>query len=258
MTEINKSYDSKIFKMVIDKYIDNVAENTADILKLLQINHDDFVWDLATKIYKESGHKIELSLIRDVVDSRIAIMKHQLAEAQKQIYEQACRAEEERKQIAEEAHQVTQDNLVAQEVRVITEDPHFLRKVAESIGKFGGDERKAKIFVRVRRIISDRLEVDESKVTLDSHLSNHLGADEYDLIELVNDLDEEFEIEITEYESEKELGMGSFLNFGNGFSLFSGSGFVSGSGSSYSSFENAGEDCIVRNFVEFIYKKILH
>jgi hypothetical protein len=50
--------------------------------------------------------------------------------------------------------------------------------------------------------------------------------------------------------------MGIFLNFGSGFSLFSGSGFVSGSGSLDSSSGNAGEDCIVRNFVELIYKKV--
>ena len=256
MAEIDRSYDSKIFKRVIDKYIDKIAENTEDGLKLSQTNHDDFVWSLAAKIYQESGHKVELSLVRDVLNSRIEIMRHQLADAKKQIYEEVFQGTEEKQRISEEAHQVNQDNLVAEEARLITEDPHFLRKITEAIGKFGGDEHKAKIFVRVRRIISERLQVDESQVTLDSHLSSHLGADEYDLIELVNDLDEEFGIEITESESEKELGMGIFLNFGSGFSLFSGSGFVSGSGSSYSSSENAGEDCIVRNFVELIYKKV--
>lgn len=256
MTEIDRLYDSKIFKRVIDKYIDNIADKTEDGLKLIQTNHDDFVWNLATRFYQESGHKVKLSLVRDVLNSRIEIMRHQLADAKKQIYEEVFQGTEEKQRISEEAHQVTQDNLVAEEARLIAEDPHFLRKITEALGKFGGDERKAKIFVRVRRIIRDRLEVDESQVTLDSHLSSHLGADEYDLIELVNDLDEEFEIEITEDESEKELGMGIFLNFGSGFSLFSGSGFVSGSGSLDSSSGNAGEDCIVRNFVELIYKKV--
>ena len=242
MIEIKRSDDSTIFKRVINKYIDNIAINTEDGLKSLQINHDDLVWNFATQIYKESGHKVELSLVQDVLDSRIEIIKHHLAAA--------------KNQIAEESRQFTQEKIVAEEACLIEED-HFLRKVTEALGKFGGDERKAKIFVRVRQIISDRLEVDESQVTLDSHLSNHLGADEYDLIEVVIELEHEFEIEISEAESKKELGMRVLLNFGSGFSGFSGSGFVSGSGSSYSSFENAGEDCIVRNFVELIYKKVL-
>ena len=66
------------------------------------------------------------------------------------------------------------------------------------MGELGVDESQAKIFVKVRKIVSEQLEVDESEVTLDSHISNDLNADEIDTVELAMALEEEFDIEIPE------------------------------------------------------------
>jgi hypothetical protein len=61
------------------------------------------------------------------------------------------------------------------------------------------------------------------------------------------ELEEEFDIEIPDIDSENYLGINSF---GSGGSWCSSS-------SSYFSFRNAGEECIVKNFVELICKKVL-
>jgi acyl carrier protein len=233
VSEADKSYEIEILKKVINKYLDKSISVTEKSLNELEAKHDEVVWDLATKIYSQSGHKVELSTVRDVVNSRIGTIKYQLTEEARHVAEQA----------AEEARRVAK---VEEGRRVAESDPHFLTKVAGVLGKFGGNESRAKVFVRVQKIISEQLGVNETEVSLDSHLLNHLEADDGDLIELVMALEEEFEIEISDDESENELG----VNY-----HFSGGSFWSSS-SSYSSSKNAGEKCIVKNFVELIYGKV--
>jgi acyl carrier protein len=224
VSEAEQGYELDIFKMVINKYLDESTSFTERNLNELETKRDQIVWDLTTKIYQQSGHKAELSLVRDVVNSRIKTIKHQLAE---------------KTRIAE-----------AEKARRITEsDPQFLSKVTGALGKFGGDERKAKVFVRVRQVISEQLSVEESEVSLDSHLSNHLNADEADLIELVMALEEEFGVEIPDEVAENSLGVSTNLSFG-------GSWWGSSSSSPTSFSHNTSEQCIVRNFVELICEKL--
>jgi hypothetical protein len=73
-------------------------------------------------------------------------------------------------------------------------------------------------------------------------MSNHLKVDELDLAEIVMALEEEFDIEIPDESVDLYFSIGTF-NWSSGSSSIL----------SYSSF-NAGEECTVRNFVEFIYK----
>lgn len=236
MSEADKSYEIEILKKVINKYLDESISVTEKSLNELEAKHDEVVWNLATKIYSQSGNKVELSTVRDIVNSRIGTIKYQLTEEARRVAEQA----------AEEARRVAK---VEEARRVAESDPHFLAKVAGVLGKFGGNESRAKVFVRVQKITSEQLGVDETEVSLDSHLSNHLGADDGDLIELVMALEEEFEIEISDDESENFLGIEvNIVSVGSWWSSSSSSPSLSSS--------NAGEKCIVRNFVELIYEKV--
>jgi acyl carrier protein len=240
VSEAGQGYELEMFKMVVNKYLDENTSFTERNLNELETKRDQIVWDLTTKIYQQSGHKVELSLVRDIVNSRIRTIKHQLTEEARRITEQKTQ------QAAEEARRIAE----AEKARRITEsDPQFLSKVTDALGKFGGDKCKAKVFVRVREVISKHLSIEESEVSLDSHLSNHLNADELDLVELVMALEEEFGIEIPDEISEEFLDIR--LSYGGGSSWW---GSSSPSPSSYSC--NAGEKCIVRNFVELISKKI--
>ena len=230
MNQVDRDYESKMLKMAIDKYLDETISFTEKDLETLKDNRDRIVWDLTARVYSEIGHTVELSTVRDVVNSRIEAINHQLAEE---------------KYIAEETYRVTEQKSIDEvDCRDTQEDADFHSKVTAVLGKFGGDEGKAKVFVRVRNIISDKLEVDESKINLDCHMSNHLNMDDLDFVEIVMALEEEFDIKISDECADFCFSIGSF-DWRSG----------SGSGSSYSSFK-AGEECIVRNFVELVYKNI--
>ena len=56
---------------------------------------------------------------------------------------------------------------------------------------------------RVKKIIVDKLGVDESEVTPEASFTNDLGADSLDTVELVMALEEEFETEIPDEKAEK-------------------------------------------------------
>jgi len=52
------------------------------------------------------------------------------------------------------------------------------------------------LFEKMKKLIADRLEIDESKITLDSSFLQDLGADSLDTYELVYAIEEELGISI--------------------------------------------------------------
>ena len=254
MSDVDKGYELMVLKMTLNKYLDEITSITEESLRVLEVNRDQVVWDLATKIYSQSGHKVELSTVRDVVNSRIGAMKYQLTAEKERIAEPTRRvAEQKAQQADEEAH------------RVAIQEAYMHAQMASILLEFGGDESKAQVFVRVRKIISDQLGIEENVINLNSHLSNDLGVDEdsYELTELVMALEEEFDIEITDNETEDELGIYYSSGY-SGYSSTSGGSFWSMLGSisamsssSYSSSVSAGANCVVRSFVDLVYKKLI-
>ena len=59
------------------------------------------------------------------------------------------------------------------------------------------------IFDKVKEIIIEQLQVDESEVTLDTNLMKDLSADSLDAVEIIMAIEEEFDIEIPDEEAEK-------------------------------------------------------
>ncbi|MDQ2995189.1 MAG: acyl carrier protein [Pseudomonadota bacterium] len=55
---------------------------------------------------------------------------------------------------------------------------------------------------RVKKIICEQLQVQESEVTSDASFVDDLGADSLDTVELVMALEDEFELEIPDEEAE--------------------------------------------------------
>ena len=58
------------------------------------------------------------------------------------------------------------------------------------------------ISTKVKAIIVDKLGVDESEVTPEASFTNDLGADSLDTVELVMDLEEQFNLTIPEEDQE--------------------------------------------------------
>jgi acyl carrier protein len=56
---------------------------------------------------------------------------------------------------------------------------------------------------RVKKVVVDRLKVDDDQVTETASFEDDLGADSLDVVELVMGLEEEFDIEIPDEDAEQ-------------------------------------------------------
>ena len=54
------------------------------------------------------------------------------------------------------------------------------------------------IFEKVKQIIVDELGVEANEIKLESHISNDLGADSLDAVELIMAIEDEFEIKVSD------------------------------------------------------------
>ncbi|MGQ4648352.1 phosphopantetheine-binding protein [Lyngbya aestuarii] len=238
MTEVDKGYELKVLKMVANQYLDETISATEESLKALEANCDQVVWELATRIYSQSGHKVELGILRDVVNSRIEAMKYQLAEEKERMAEQARRVAEEK--VAEEERMTEEGQRVAEEKAA--EEASLHDEITRIMREFLIEESQAKIFVKLRKIVSEQLEVDENEVNLDSHISKDLRGDTLDFVELTMALEEEFNIEIPDdlwpvfYEKPRKPR--SFFN------------------SSIDDSDRGSVDCTIRELLLFIHKKV--
>lgn len=55
---------------------------------------------------------------------------------------------------------------------------------------------KEEIFTTVQAIAAEELDIDQAKVTLDAKIKDDLNADSLDVFEIMNELEDKFEIEL--------------------------------------------------------------
>jgi acyl carrier protein len=72
------------------------------------------------------------------------------------------------------------------------------------------------VTTKVKAIIVDKLGVDESEVTSDASFTNDLGADSLDTVELIMELEKEFDIQIPDDEAESIATVGDAISFVEG------------------------------------------
>ena len=73
----------------------------------------------------------------------------------------------------------------------------------------------ADVFERVETIIVDQLDVEEEKVTMEASFKDDLDADSLDVVELVMELEDEFDMEIADEEAEKINTVGDAVDYIN-------------------------------------------
>lgn len=73
--------------------------------------------------------------------------------------------------------------------------------------------RMSDVLERVTNIIVDRLGVEQEKVTQDASFKEDLNADSLDVVELIMELEDEFNIEISDEDAEKISTVGDVLNY---------------------------------------------
>ncbi|HXB12257.1 MAG TPA: acyl carrier protein [Bacteroidia bacterium] len=71
----------------------------------------------------------------------------------------------------------------------------------------------ASIESRVKKIIVDKLGVDEKEVTPQASFTNDLGADSLDTVELIMDFEKEFNIAIPDEQAEKINTVGEAIAY---------------------------------------------
>ncbi len=60
-----------------------------------------------------------------------------------------------------------------------------------------------KILERLKKIVMEQLGVDENQITPEASITDDLGADSLDRVELVMAIEQEFDIEISDEDAEK-------------------------------------------------------
>lgn len=68
-------------------------------------------------------------------------------------------------------------------------------------------------FEQVKKIVADKLGVDEAKVTESAAFVNDLGADSLDVVEFVMEVEKEFDITIPDEEAGKLITVGDAIRF---------------------------------------------
>ncbi|MGA8943552.1 MAG: acyl carrier protein [Thermoactinomyces sp.] len=71
----------------------------------------------------------------------------------------------------------------------------------------------AETLERVKKIIVESLNVDPSEVTMEANIKEDLGADSLDVVDLIMELEDEFDMEISDEEAEKITTVGDVIEY---------------------------------------------
>lgn len=230
MSEVNNSYELRILKKVVNKYLDETISVSDQSLNSIENNYDEVVWDLATRIYSQSGHKVEFSIIRDVIDSRIKTIKYQHNG---------------------QTHHINNEEASEEAYRTSELGTKLLDEVASFQNISNEDESETTVFSRVQKIVCEQLEIEQNMVDLDSHLSEHFSDSDIYGDDLIEGLENEFEIEISIEELETYLGI-EYHDCGTGFGFF----YTPTHGDPMP-YVMVNEKCTFENLLELISKKLL-
>ena len=72
---------------------------------------------------------------------------------------------------------------------------------------------EAEVFDKVVSIVSEQLSVDKAEISKETSFVNDLGADSLDTVELVMELEDEFDMNIPDEEAEKLQTVGAAINY---------------------------------------------
>ena len=69
------------------------------------------------------------------------------------------------------------------------------------------------VFDKVKKIIVDQLDVEEDKVTEAARITDDLGADSLDVVDLLMSIEDEFGVEVPDDEIENIKTVGSLVSY---------------------------------------------
>lgn len=69
------------------------------------------------------------------------------------------------------------------------------------------------MFKEIRACIASQLNIDEEEIKMESSFMNDLGADSLDIVELIMQLEEKYDIEIPDEDVEKIATVGNIVEY---------------------------------------------
>ncbi len=69
------------------------------------------------------------------------------------------------------------------------------------------------IFERIKEMIVEELNVPEEKITMEARLAEDLGADSIDAVELIMNIEDEFEIQVSDEEAQNIKTVGDLVKY---------------------------------------------
>lgn len=69
------------------------------------------------------------------------------------------------------------------------------------------------VLSRIQEILADHLNLTAEEIKMESNITSDLGADSLDLVEMIMDFEEEFNVSIPDAEVEKIKTVGDLVNF---------------------------------------------
>ena len=72
---------------------------------------------------------------------------------------------------------------------------------------------KDQVLARVKKLILEQLDVQETEITLEARFIDDLGADSLDIVELIMSIEEEFEIEMSDEDAERVATVGDAVAY---------------------------------------------
>ena len=69
------------------------------------------------------------------------------------------------------------------------------------------------VFEKVRAILCEQLDLDEDKVTMDSSIVDDLCADSLDVVDIIMSLEDEFDMELSDEDSESIKTVGDLVKY---------------------------------------------
>ena len=71
------------------------------------------------------------------------------------------------------------------------------------------------VFEKLRTLLSEQFDVEEDEITMESKLTDDLGADSLDVVDLIMAIEDEFQVEILDEDIEKVVTVGDIVNYIN-------------------------------------------
>jgi acyl carrier protein len=255
----NQDYKLEVLEYAINESIDRLLPNISeDALSIILYQTNEVVWRVVTEIYTKSGHQIDFVFIRDILNLRVEPLRRKIAEEKRIRLEQEAkrtkiRAEEERirqEQEAEQARIREEQEKIRQEREAIIQaelEAQWLAEKAKEEEEFYqfkekypdekypdiniNNYKEFDIFIRIRNIIIEELELEEEQVKLDSFFGNlisesynnnngryyhsdFIDSEDIDKATLIMAIEEEFDMEIPDEECDDllSLNVGQLVN----------------------------------------------